>query len=270
MSLNLSLLLIFTLAMFQLGCDDPRRPEAAPRPSISDALKQAKKEFEQNPHLDPGVQIKERMHFVQGVSWQEQSKHIWAIYEFGEALKIQPTADGYNARAKSLLALERYREAIDDLNAAIEMNPDFALAYWGRARILEKQGKLDEALQDYDTAIRLAPENAEIHTSRGLYYCFSNEDYQKSVDDFTKAIELGPINWLHYANRALTHYKSGYYAEAVKDCTDAIERMTPETTATDRARVHFARHKSYENLGEVEESTADYERAKELDASVLR
>jgi tetratricopeptide (TPR) repeat protein len=111
---------------------------------------------------------------------------------------------------------------------------------------------------------------AGIYAARGWLHCFSLGNSEEAVEDYTTALELEPENWSHYAHRGLAHFLNGDYESAVDDNTAALGWMNSETDTTDRARVHFARHKSYENLGETEKSQADFERAKELDASVLR
>jgi tetratricopeptide (TPR) repeat protein len=206
----------------------------------------------------------------EGVGLQDVGRHLEAIAKFDESIKAIPSRETYCARAKSLIELARFDEALADLEAAIALDPDYVFAYWGRGIVKRESGEFDGALQDFARAISLDPEMPGVYAARGWLHCFSLGNSEEAVEDYTIAIELEPENWSHYAHRGLAHFLNGDYESAVNDNTAALARMTLETDTTDRARVHFARHKSYEFLGKSEKSQADFRRARELDASVLR
>ena len=49
------------------------------------------------------------------------------------------------------------KDALESYNAAIDMNPYQANAYFGRAVLYRKQGKLSEAIRDFSKAVELQP-----------------------------------------------------------------------------------------------------------------
>ena len=53
------------------------------------------------------------------------------------------------------------------------------------------QGEYDWAIEDYNTVIKLNPDNAEAYIYRGMAYHHKGE-YDRAIRDFTKAIELKP------------------------------------------------------------------------------
>ena len=83
-----------------------------------------------------------------------------------------------------------YDEAIEDLNKAIKLYPDFAYAYYNRANLMALSGKLPEAYDDYTKAIELNPQFAEAYYNRGLVQIFM-KDTRKGCLDISKAGELG-------------------------------------------------------------------------------
>ncbi|MBQ0081118.1 MAG: tetratricopeptide repeat protein [Alistipes sp.] len=83
-----------------------------------------------------------------------------------------------------------YDEAIDDLNKAIKLYPQFAYAFYNRANLKALSGQLPEAFEDYTKAIELNAHFAEAYYNRGLIQIFM-KDTKKGCLDISKAGELG-------------------------------------------------------------------------------
>ena len=83
-----------------------------------------------------------------------------------------------------------YDEAIEDMNKAIKLYPDFAEAYYNRANLMAISGKLPEAYDDYTRAIELDANLGEAYYNRGLVQIFM-KDTRKGCMDLSKAGELG-------------------------------------------------------------------------------
>ena len=70
-----------------------------------------------------------------------------------------------------------------------------------------------------------ANEEADKHNAQGRDY-YSNSDYQKAVEEYTKAIKIDSKNPTYYNNRGWAYYDSNDYVNAEKDFSDAI-RLNP-------------------------------------------
>lgn len=95
--------------------------------------------------------------------------------------------------AKRLINTKRtysYDEAIEDINKAIKLYPEFAEGYYNRANLLAISGKLPEAYDDYTRAIELDNELGEAYYNRGLVQIYM-KDTRKGCMDLSKAGELG-------------------------------------------------------------------------------
>ena len=94
-----------------------------------------------------------------------------------------------------------YDEAIEDINKAIKLYPDFAYSYYNRANLYAISNMLPEAYDDYTRAIELNPSFGEAYYNRGLVQIFM-KDTRKGCLDLSKAGELGVKN----AYEALKYY----------------------------------------------------------------
>ena len=61
-----------------------------------------------------------------------------------------------------------YQEAIDDYTSAIKINPDDADAYVNRGAAYHNLGKHQEAIDDFNTAIKINPDYAKAYYNRGM------------------------------------------------------------------------------------------------------
>ena len=97
-----------------------------------------------------------------------------------------------------------YDEAIADLNKAIKLYPDFAVAYYNRGNLHALSGMLPEAYDDYSRAIELNAYFAEAYYNRGLIQIFM-KDTRKGCLDISKAGELGISEAYEVLQQYATH-----------------------------------------------------------------
>jgi tetratricopeptide (TPR) repeat protein len=67
-------------------------------------------------------------------------------------------------------ALQDYQAAIEDLNKAIEMDPQFDLAYNALAESYNKIGNLDKAIEIARHFIKISPKDPVAHTALSRLY----------------------------------------------------------------------------------------------------
>jgi tetratricopeptide (TPR) repeat protein len=91
-----------------------------------------------------------------------------------------------------------FEEAIAALNKAIKMNPNCSHCFFARGFAYENLNKTFDALEDYDAAINLNPDNADIYYYRGKLRMLQPTDRNWAIDDFTKCLELDPKNSNQY------------------------------------------------------------------------
>lgn len=98
---------------------------------------------------------------------------------------VEPRRD----RGRALMMLERHADAETDFSHVIGARPDDPEMFVLRGQARAAQGKAD-ARADFDTAVRMAPEEARYLFERGRYLD-TIDDREAANDDFIRARELG-------------------------------------------------------------------------------
>jgi tetratricopeptide (TPR) repeat protein len=107
-----------------------------------------------------------------------------------EALGWRRTAL-YIRRADAYLALGEDRAAESDLNVAIDMDPDIAIAHRMLGWLYRRRGDQRQAIRAFSEEIRLRPRRIDGYLDRGI--CHMNlKDLPAALADFDKAHDLAP------------------------------------------------------------------------------
>jgi len=111
---------------------------------------------------------------LDGVSNLNTGKPEKALEDFNRAINMDPQkAAGYLGRANTLNIMERYAESIDDYDKALEINAKLANAYINRASAYSHLGEYEKAIADYEKGLELDP---KIDNKPGfMKRLFSNE-----------------------------------------------------------------------------------------------
>jgi PGF-CTERM protein len=96
--------------------------------------------------------------------------------------------------------------AIEDFNKAIELDPNNAGAYSNRGVAYDDLKQYERAVEDHNKAIKLNPNCAVAYANRGAAYDHLKQ-YEKAIEDYNKAIELDPDFALVYEYRELAQSK---------------------------------------------------------------
>jgi tetratricopeptide (TPR) repeat protein len=132
---------------------------------------------------------------------------------------------------------KRWDDTLRLLNAAVDLlretrdvvdsdrvRSTLVAVYSRRARCYERTpdtvGALDQAIQEYETALTICPDDAKLSVEAADAYN-SRGCKTGSTPDFTRAIELDGQNALYHANRAAAHLRSGNPDEAIEDLRTA-------------------------------------------------
>ena len=148
-----------------------------------------------------------------------------AIESLNQAIKIKPDfIQAYNGRGHLLVELNQLDAALENFNKAIEINPNYAEAYNNRGNILNKLNRYTESIESYDKAISINPNFAEAYNHRGGV----QKDlklYEDAHESYEKAIKIKPnldflLGSLIYIKLHLCNWKS--FDENLKKIEESI------------------------------------------------
>ena len=150
-------------------------------------------------------------------------KQLWdaAVDHLQEAVRLRPDyADAYFNLGSVLFQQGRIEEAIAQWQKALEIRPRDAEAHSNVASAFRKQGNVKEAISEYEQALNIAPEDpvALNNLSWILATCSdaSMRDGSRAVTLAVKAVQAsGGKNPSFVRTLAAAHAEAGQFAEAV-------------------------------------------------------
>lgn len=158
-------------------------------------------------------------------------------------------ADIYFNRALEFAMVQDFKSAIEDLNKAILIRPNFMLAYFCRANIryklvdynknnvdqnnaaidnkkniIEKQPLFDVQMimRDYEKVNELNPDFSFAYFNKANILC-TQKEFQTAISNYSKCIEIDPDFAEAYFNRGLTFLFIGEDSKGLADLSKAGE-----------------------------------------------
>src|SRR3989338_7098103 len=214
-----------------------------------------------------------------GVAYKNKGQNDRAIEDYNKAIALDPNyAAAYNNRGNAYANKGQYDRAIEDYNKAIALDPNYAKAYNNRGGAYDNKGQNDRAIEDYNKAIALDPNNAAAYNNRGAVYAKNSlikalldknknpriadvyknnadEDYDRAIEDYNKAIALDPNYALAYARRGSAYDNKGQYDRAIEDYNKAIA-LDPNYAAA-----YNNRGLAYYKKGNMGRAISDFQKA---------
>lgn len=176
-------------------------------------------------------------------------KHFESIEYYNSLIASRsPRAIDYFGRAMDFMTIRNYRAAIDDLDRALDLTPDFTLGYFLRsiARYRLIQAERQTAPADPSPAeMQASAQNIKLSMSR-------------IMADLDKAIELSPRFAMAYYNKGNLLLEGRDYTSALSAYNKAIEHKP------DLGEAYYNRGYVYFRLGNKEAGSADLSKAGEL------
>ena len=168
----------------------------------------------------------------------------------------------YKARPHTNLGLAyekqgRIDDAAEEHQTAIKHGPDYAIAHNNLGGAYYKQRRFDDAIKEYQTAIKLSPGYTAAHYNLGLAYQEQGR-LDDAVREYQAAIKRDPNHSEVHYSLGGAYYKQGRFDEAIQGYQTAI-KLKP-----DHAKAHNNLGATYQEQGRLDDAIKEYQTAIEL------
>jgi tetratricopeptide (TPR) repeat protein len=166
-------------------------------------------------------------------------------------------------RAMAYVAQGDKQHALDDYNTAVKLAPKKAQPYYYRGVFYAAQTDVDTAMRDFDTALSIDPKLVSALSQRAIVYV-TQKNFSGALADFSEALRLQPKTAALWSERGYVCILLADYTSAVKDEDEAI-RLDPKL-----ARAYFLRGAAFGDLGDSPNAISNIVTAVGLDPSLDR
>ena len=142
-----------------------------------------------------------------------------AVMPTTESLKSAGANIQY-ALAKNAEQNDVIDEAIAAYKKALSVDPTMHQAYHRLGNLYDKQGDSSTAVQYYSEALKLAPENSEIHCDWG-YNCYLRNQWEEAETHYFTSLNLQPEFKRAHNNLGLLYARQGRLDEALVEFSRA-------------------------------------------------
>jgi len=163
-------------------------------------------------------------------------RHFVSVENYNRTIAVsEPRAIDFFGRAMDYITLRNYQAAIADLDRAVALTPDFAMAYFQRGvarydmikataagQSPDMKLELRSVVSDFDKAADLAPRMPYAHYNKGNAL-IDLGDLTSAIAAYNKAIELKPDFGEAYYNLAYVYFQLGNRREGAANLSKAGE-----------------------------------------------
>lgn len=139
-----------------------------------------------------------------------------ALTLFNEVLVLNPqNAGAYLNRGITYIDLQQIELALSDLNRAVELEPGYTEAYYNRGLLFANHlNDVKKANSDFNQAVLLDPTHLEALYNRGVSYMVLNQN-NEALKDFLSTVRLAPDHARAYNNIGAILANSGNLHESL-------------------------------------------------------
>lgn len=207
-----------------------------------------------------------------GETKNKAGKYQEALADFDQAVKLNEAET-----QKYLKNLEQYNNLSDFEKASVEnaelfeVKHDLAIPYYGRGMAYVGLGKKEDAMKDFEMAIKIDPKFGDAFCERGLLKHAAGQKDDGCIDLRTGA-DFGSVKakdeyeskfcWnssLNYAKEGMSKYRLKQYEAALTDFNLAV-KLNP-----DSATNFLNRGLCYYGLGKFDKALEDFTKAADLE-----
>jgi tetratricopeptide (TPR) repeat protein len=161
----------------------------------------------------------------------------------------------------SLMSFKRnslWKDSYTFWTAIVQKNPDSAEVHRALGNTLRTDNRLDESIEQYETALSFKPYDIDTHLNFGVAYYLKGLTGQ-AITEFRTVLRLNPNNSLAHSNLGKALYDNGLIDEAVEHFQIAIKNNPDYAETYNRLGIAYVRK------GLKDEAVESFRSAQRLD-----
>ena len=139
-----------------------------------------------------------------------------------DLLRMQGTPAAHVLMGDVRIAERQFPAAEGEFRQALRLAPTLGNAQIGLSRALQLQGRNDEAIASFESAVRARPNDIDLWAGLGSV-CRRAGRYQRAVDAHKHVLELAPTSPLGHTLLAADHFATGQWDDAIDNYNLALK-----------------------------------------------
>ena len=196
---------------------------------------------------------------VLGFATYERNK-VWkdGLTLWGDGVRKAPNKSRvHHNLGSSLLVRGFQKEALEQFQTTLVIDPEYGMAYLNIGKIYKDQGRYAEAIEEYNLALALEPDIAQIHSNLGNALRHLGQ-LPEAIKEYKTALALEPDLAGVHNNLGNAYKQLGRTIEAIEEYRKAIKLQF------DLVQPHFNLGDIYQKKGNVKEAARHYRMALEI------
>ncbi|MBI5676376.1 MAG: tetratricopeptide repeat protein [Nitrospirae bacterium] len=189
--------------------------------------------------------------YQRNIVWKDEVS-LWEDVVRESPGKARPHNNLGNAYLKG-----RIDEAINEYKTALRLNPDYAEAYSNLGSAYFIQSRIDEAINAYRAVLTLNPNIPEAHNNLGNAYATQGR-IEEAINEYQTAIRINTDDVKAYYNLGNAYLAKGRIDEAINEYRTAL-KLNP-----DYANAHINLGIAYIRQGRIDDAINEYRVALKL------
>ncbi|MBX9669037.1 MAG: tetratricopeptide repeat protein [Candidatus Obscuribacterales bacterium] len=230
----------------------PAPSDEALSPTVEPEATTEKVEATPGKKVDP----KEALKFA--LNEEKDKNYAESLAYYNAAVDARKTVKALHGRGRVLNKLQRYDDALKDLELAAKISPTNQDVTIDLAAVRYMLNDFDGAVKEYNRILSVKPDDPDALYGRGISLAGSKDD-SAAIKDFESVVKLRPTYQPAYKQMCTTYMEMGHNDKAEAAITVAL------TACGEEPDLYFSRGLARYRMGHNADGLEDYNRAIKLD-----